>query len=409
VQRLDLRSSRIHAFTEEAAVLRVGRAEESTSRRVLQAMLSDNTSSSASSGGSNIHVLTTQPLELHSFVGISLPDTVHPADDASITTKSSSNNDNKAYIRHELLSANMGWRLGQFTPLLIPTEDGVAILMPELSMAIHVPSISTHAKDNTSKPVDGTAAALMIPLPDFKAFFSPPGGSSGGGGRGKGLMDSFFASNNDDSTISTGLRVSYAQSNAYGDERDLNSSEKSRLSTIYRPGTDKFALIDVCNRALTYVTIPSVGTFGAGSSSASSSSSGSGGIKSIVLLNSLDGMLTTGSGHKYRFSIDQNKSNGMHAVNFSQLDMPDSAASASATIFESTGTSSGGATFSGTSTHHASVAARCDQGTGNSGGMIGDGEWLSWPRNNSEATVLQSIAHAGSVQVCMYMCMSCDI
>jgi hypothetical protein len=273
--------------------------------------------------------------------------------------------------------------------------------MPELSMAIHVPSISTHAKDSTSTPIDGTAAALMMPLPDFKAFFSPPGGSSGGGGRGKGLMDSFFASNNDDSTISTGLRVSHAQSSAYGDERDLNSSGNSRLSAVYRPGTDKFALIDVCNRALTYVTIPSVGTFGTGSSSASSSSSGSGGIKSIVLLNSREGMLTTGSGHKYRFSIDPNKSNGVHAVNFSQLDIPDNAASASATIFQSIGTSSGDVTFSGTSTHHASVAAGYDQGAGSGGGMKGSGEWLSWPRNNSEATVLQSIAHAGSVQVCL--------
>ena len=92
-QPLRLQSSRMDNFSEEYASFWVGLEEDKHSgiRRM----------SGVTSEGNNLHILTTYPLELHSYLGV---DNLY----------SSSSSDIPRYIRHELLSADMGWRLGYF-------------------------------------------------------------------------------------------------------------------------------------------------------------------------------------------------------------------------------------------------------------------------------------------------------
>ena len=116
-QPLRLQSSRMDNFSEEHVLLWVGLEEDKHSgiRRM----------SGVTSEGNNLHILTTYPLELH------LPGRTIYTLLRRLTSP--------RYIRHELLSADMGWRLGYFSPTLLPYQGGAVIVLPELSMVLKLP------------------------------------------------------------------------------------------------------------------------------------------------------------------------------------------------------------------------------------------------------------------------------
>jgi MoxR-like ATPase len=191
-QHLDIRSSRVHQFSEEVAALRVGRPEDVHSHRQIEALV----------GGKNsLHALTTVPLEVHSYLGIRMPG------------QQSTNNEPGSYIRHELLSANMGWRLGKFHPLLVPGGESCCtyVIIPELSMAIRVPGEAT--------------SPTMLPLPGLKEFFATDKSKTS-------LTASLFGQENNRENAKS-LRVSY------------DAKLCSDKFVLWRGGSSRVALLDM--------------------------------------------------------------------------------------------------------------------------------------------------------------------
>ena len=231
-QRSDLRSSRVSVFSEEAAALRVGRLEESDGRRELRAMVSQSEC---------LHVLTTSPLELHSFLGIKLPDAESsptlPTVDGRVTDFSQS-----SYVRHELLSANMGWRLGQFSPLLAPASDGVTVILPELSMALHVPNSQGANRSSAD------ATATMLTLPDLKPFFAPQSTISSDSLPAKrGILSKLFSGGDNESVSGRQPEIKITHG--------LGSNEVEGFSVMWRPGMARIAVLDMKRRRLSFAIL----------------------------------------------------------------------------------------------------------------------------------------------------------
>lgn len=131
---------------------------------------------------STVHVLTTQPLTLHSFTNIAAA--IDDLRGASETPKSGASeptddavSNPKSYIRRELLSEDMEWRLGTLTPSLgrLPppsslsssssSKPSCAVLLPELSVILAV-------------PLDSSAMTTMHTVP-FEDIAKSSGGMFG--------------------------------------------------------------------------------------------------------------------------------------------------------------------------------------------------------------------------------------
>lgn len=220
---LEMQSSRLRSFSEEYASFWLGREEEkhNTLRRVAGAV----------SEAGNLHVLTTYPLELHSYLHI---------DNKAPPSPSAGGGGSAKYIRHELLSADMGWRLGHVTPVVSKYNEGVVVVLPELSMLLKIP---TQYGDGIK------AAASMVTLPDLKAFLDEPGAEqSGGGGSTSFSWMSMRAAGSASGGAKTG-----------GDDGVLRvatlANDGTPVLALWRRGSDKFALVNASAGQLAYVSV----------------------------------------------------------------------------------------------------------------------------------------------------------
>lgn len=248
---LEMQSSRLRQFSEEYASFWLGRQEEkrNTLRKIAGAV----------SEGNNLHVLTTYPLELHSYL--------------NVDNKAPMSGSGAKYVRHELLSADMGWRLGHVTPIVSAYQGGVAVVLPELSMLLKVPT--------RGGETDIKQAASMLTLPDLKPFLeqSGSGGVGASGGGGFSWMPMRAGGGGDDPASGDGvLRVATL------------ANQGSSVLALWKRGHNKFALVDATTDHLAYVSVSGPGSSSVEIDSLAWCNEGEGGAGGI-LLRCIDGVV----------------------------------------------------------------------------------------------------------------------
>ena len=140
----------------------------------------------------------------------------------------------------------MGWRLGHFTPVLLPYQGGVTVLLPELSMALKMPSTAE---------VDGTRAAYMYTIPELRAFLDAGGGGVGQGGGSTSPFGAMFGGSSPATSSSSSKGSMCVSSHSTLSSPSPDSASIHAPTALWERGGDRFALLDLERDAIAYVTV----------------------------------------------------------------------------------------------------------------------------------------------------------
>ena len=202
-------SSRLDKFTEQLGSLQ---AQVNEGRMV----------GGVNDGLGRAHFLSVEPLAVHSYL-----DGLGSFLGASPSSESTSS---AGYVAVELLSNDMGYRLGQFSPLLLPSAAGAVVMVPELSMALSLKFESDGAGEGVTQAAGSGVSVELLTVPLPRSLVLAP--SSGGGPS----IAKLFGGDAQGAAVGAGQMCSaYLQGGKGGAES---------VAVLYRKGGAELALLD---------------------------------------------------------------------------------------------------------------------------------------------------------------------